>query len=274
MQLVIDGNVRNASMMFLDDKPQRIDIDAKPHIFRFVELFRTLLINGHPFRADFGGQPMVVYVKGVKHYLRLTSLPRGVQAGQPPPSRDEIFREIEAVEQNPERTPEKKPERPDALEIDDDSQDANKSRNLDRFLNVMPSPSVPKPEKIYENKVSKDKEESPEKEKENSTPEVDVKSLWASLVGAGLIKKDSENAGIPGLENTSNNRVEEVKTPEKMDVDERSAPESLEKIETKVEEAKETPLAPVEPKKKIIFEPKIKKIDPVFLESRHPTIKE
>ena len=38
-----------------------------------------LLINGHPFRTEFGGMPMVVYVNQVKHYLRLTALPGGVK---------------------------------------------------------------------------------------------------------------------------------------------------------------------------------------------------
>ena len=38
-----------------------------------------LLINDHPFRTEFGGMPMVVYVNQVKHYLRLTALPGGVK---------------------------------------------------------------------------------------------------------------------------------------------------------------------------------------------------
>ena len=90
---MLDGNVENAKVMFLDDKPQRLDIDGKPHIFQFVEQFRTLLINRHPFRTDFGGNPMVVYVNHVMHYLRLTALPRGVKVGQPMKTREEVFKE-------------------------------------------------------------------------------------------------------------------------------------------------------------------------------------
>merc|ERR1712018_462047 len=44
-----------------------------------VQGLKMLLINGHPFRTEFGGMPMVVYVDQVKHYLRLTALPAGVK---------------------------------------------------------------------------------------------------------------------------------------------------------------------------------------------------
>ena len=63
--------------VFLDQKPQQLEIAGKAHIVQFVEGFRTLTINGHPFRSDFGGFPMVVSVMGKKHYLRLTALPMG-----------------------------------------------------------------------------------------------------------------------------------------------------------------------------------------------------
>jgi pre-mRNA cleavage complex 2 protein Pcf11 len=43
---------------------------------------RTLLINGHPFKTEFGGMPMVIYVGGMKHFLRLSTLPNGVRAGK------------------------------------------------------------------------------------------------------------------------------------------------------------------------------------------------
>ena len=59
----------------------RVQVSGKPHVIRFMEGFGTLTINGHPFRADFGGFPMVVSVGGQKHYLRLTTLPHGVGFG-------------------------------------------------------------------------------------------------------------------------------------------------------------------------------------------------
>ena len=75
---LLDGNVNVRIPIFLDKKPQLIEIAGKPHIIQFVEGFKTLTINGHPFRSDFGGFPMVISVHGKKHYLRLTALPPGI----------------------------------------------------------------------------------------------------------------------------------------------------------------------------------------------------
>merc|ERR1719154_620133 len=75
---LLDGNVNVRIPIFLDRKPQLIEIAGKPHVIQFVEGFKTLTINGHPFRSDFGGFPMVISVMGKKHYVRLTSLPQGV----------------------------------------------------------------------------------------------------------------------------------------------------------------------------------------------------
>ena len=75
---LLDGNMNGRIPIFLDRKPQLIDIAGKPHVIQFVEGFKTLTINGHPFRSDFGGFPMVISVHGKKHYLRLTALPPGI----------------------------------------------------------------------------------------------------------------------------------------------------------------------------------------------------
>merc|ERR1719195_1054029 len=82
---LLDGNMKGRIPIFLDRKPQRIDIAGKPHIIQFVDGFKTLTINGHPFRSDFGGFPMVISVLGKKHYLRLTALPRGINLDHLPP---------------------------------------------------------------------------------------------------------------------------------------------------------------------------------------------
>ena len=82
---LLDGNMNGRIPIFLDRKPQRIDIAGKPHIIQFVDGFKTLTINGHPFRSDFGGFPMVISVLGKKHYLRLTALPRGINLDHLPP---------------------------------------------------------------------------------------------------------------------------------------------------------------------------------------------
>jgi hypothetical protein len=78
VQLIIDGNINTIVTIFLDSKPQVVNIAGKQHILQFVQGLKLLLINGHPFRTEFGGMPMVVYVNQVKHYLRLTALPAGV----------------------------------------------------------------------------------------------------------------------------------------------------------------------------------------------------
>ena len=75
---VLNGDMNNRVPIYLDRKPQKIEIAGKPHVIQFVEGFKTLTINGHPFRADFGGFPMVISVQGKKHYLRLTALPPSI----------------------------------------------------------------------------------------------------------------------------------------------------------------------------------------------------
>ena len=34
------------------------------------------------FKTDFGGMPMLIYVNGYKHFLRLSTLPQGVRPGR------------------------------------------------------------------------------------------------------------------------------------------------------------------------------------------------
>ena len=85
---LLDGNLVDRMPVFLDNKPQRIDIAGKPHVIQFVEGFKTLTINGHPFRSDFGGFPMVISVNGKKHYLRLSQLPSGVNLDNLPRHRN------------------------------------------------------------------------------------------------------------------------------------------------------------------------------------------
>ena len=67
--------------LYLDSKPQVVDIAGKPHIFRFAKGLKFVVINGHPFKTDFGGHWMLlttVYVNNREHFLRLTALPPGV----------------------------------------------------------------------------------------------------------------------------------------------------------------------------------------------------
>lgn len=59
----------------------RFDIEGKPHVLRFVEALSTVLINGQPIKVEFGGLPKPIVVRGKKHFIRFTVLPRGIRPG-------------------------------------------------------------------------------------------------------------------------------------------------------------------------------------------------
>ena len=59
----------------------RFDIEGKPHVLRFVEALNTVLINGQPIKVEFGGLPKPIIVRGKKHFIRFTVLPRGIKPG-------------------------------------------------------------------------------------------------------------------------------------------------------------------------------------------------
>jgi hypothetical protein len=59
----------------------RFDIENKPHVLRFVEALSTVLINGQPIKVEFGGLPKPIIVRGKKHFIRFTVLPRGIRPG-------------------------------------------------------------------------------------------------------------------------------------------------------------------------------------------------
>jgi hypothetical protein len=59
----------------------RFDVDNKPHVLRFVEALATVLINGQPIKVEFGGLPKPIIVRGKKHFIRFTVLPRGIKPG-------------------------------------------------------------------------------------------------------------------------------------------------------------------------------------------------
>ena len=68
--------------LYLDSKPQVVNIAGKPHIFRFAKGLKFVVINGHPFTTHFGGHAMTVCVNNIEHFLRLTALPSGVRPGE------------------------------------------------------------------------------------------------------------------------------------------------------------------------------------------------
>ncbi|XP_033607972.1 uncharacterized protein LOC111866139 isoform X3 [Cryptotermes secundus] len=74
-------NAKTMVPVFLDAKPQRFDIENKPHVLHFVKALSTVLINGQPIKVEFGGVPKPIIVHGKKHFIRFTMLPRGIRPG-------------------------------------------------------------------------------------------------------------------------------------------------------------------------------------------------
>ena len=225
VQVIVDGNINNPKTIYLDAKPQIVDIGGKPHVFRFVESLKTLLINGHPFKTHFGGTPMLIYVNQKKHYIRLTSLPEGVHPdnvrinGMAPPKAP-----TSPTQNRPLGSPPSPPMV--STEHSQDSMDTSfENKAFDRILSMMPSPSTPRPDKesrrltsqyssspSFEGALMKPDTVSHESQSSTSPktpdlpvpappapPTLDIHNLWSQLLGAGLIG-DNGSAAIPGLE--------------------------------------------------------------------------
>lgn len=67
--------------VYLDAKPQRIDVGNTALIFRFIDGLMRALINDQPFKVNYNGPPQVIIVRGNKHYLRFTGLPSNIRPG-------------------------------------------------------------------------------------------------------------------------------------------------------------------------------------------------
>ncbi|KAG7198467.1 hypothetical protein KM043_005849 [Ampulex compressa] len=74
-------NARNMVPVFLDAKPQIFEIEGKAHTLEFIDALQTVLLNGRPFKVEFGGLPKPIIVREKKHFIRFSVLPRGVRAG-------------------------------------------------------------------------------------------------------------------------------------------------------------------------------------------------
>lgn len=78
--LIIDAKFSHP--IFLDAKPQKVEIDNEVLTVRFAESFKIVLINELPFYVEFGGLPKSILVKDRKHFIRFTVLPRGLKQGK------------------------------------------------------------------------------------------------------------------------------------------------------------------------------------------------
>ncbi|XP_073993969.1 uncharacterized protein isoform X3 [Rhodnius prolixus] len=79
INLIVDA--KQMFPIYLDAKPQRFEVGGTPYILRFVEALQTVVINGVPFKFDFGGVPVPIFFHGEKHFLRLSVLPTGIRPG-------------------------------------------------------------------------------------------------------------------------------------------------------------------------------------------------
>ncbi|KAK9497364.1 hypothetical protein O3M35_004697 [Rhynocoris fuscipes] len=79
INLIVDA--RKMFPIYLDAKPQKFEVNGYPYILRFVEALRTVVINGRPFKFEYGGSPVPIYFRGERHFLRLSVLPDDVIPG-------------------------------------------------------------------------------------------------------------------------------------------------------------------------------------------------
>ena len=61
--------------IFLDTKPQLVNIGKKGHLFQFDDHYEFVLINGHKFQTNFGQwhSPIMFYVGGIEYRLIILS---------------------------------------------------------------------------------------------------------------------------------------------------------------------------------------------------------
>lgn len=105
--MIIDAH--SVIPVYLDLKLQHFEMDGKIFTLQFKDCLRTVVIDGHPHRVDFGGLPMGIHLDGRNHFVRFSSLPRGVEPGRvlQPLMQDEdnIVRRPIEDEKNASQTP-------------------------------------------------------------------------------------------------------------------------------------------------------------------------
>lgn len=67
--------------VYLDAKPQRIDVGNTALILRFIDGLMRAMINDQPFKVNYNGPPQAIIVRGNKHFLRFTGLPSNIRPG-------------------------------------------------------------------------------------------------------------------------------------------------------------------------------------------------
>uniref|UniRef100_A0ABD2X1E5 CID domain-containing protein n=1 Tax=Trichogramma kaykai TaxID=54128 RepID=A0ABD2X1E5_9HYME len=79
ISLIIDHS--KVQTIFLDAKPQIVQIGSIECTLEFVDSLKRVLLNGKPFPVDFGGFEKAIILNGEKHHLRFSKLPKNVLPG-------------------------------------------------------------------------------------------------------------------------------------------------------------------------------------------------
>lgn len=77
--IIVDGF--HPVVVYLDAKPQCIDVGQSKLVLRFVDKFKSALINNEFFTIDYDGEPLEIDVQGHLHLLKFTKLPPYIQPG-------------------------------------------------------------------------------------------------------------------------------------------------------------------------------------------------
>lgn len=103
--MIIDAH--SVIPVYLDLKSQHFEMDAKRFTLQFKDALRTAVVDGNPYSVDFGGLPMAIHLDGRKHFVRFSSLPRGVEPGRvlQPLTQSEENRRVLEEEKSASQTP-------------------------------------------------------------------------------------------------------------------------------------------------------------------------
>lgn len=78
--MIIDAH--SVVPVYLDLKLQHFEMEGSIYTLQFKDSLRTVVIDSYPYRVDFGGLPMAIQLNGKNHFVRFSSLPRGVEPGK------------------------------------------------------------------------------------------------------------------------------------------------------------------------------------------------
>ncbi|XP_015187887.1 PREDICTED: uncharacterized protein LOC107072450 isoform X2 [Polistes dominula] len=208
-------NARNMVPVFLDAKPQIFEIEGKAHTLEFIDALQTVLLNGRPFKVEFGGLPKPVVVRDKKHFIRFSVLPRGIRAGYVKIAGMRGEEPIEAPSTPPPLVNQKSkvdatpaPTQAPSLEPESTSQDGSDLRStpkpdlqLDILSSVLPSAMAPSSGLSYQ--------AEPIENPPTTTP-----ALPLSLNMNELFQRLVETGIVPNISEKKKTEEEEKKEPE------------------------------------------------------------